>query len=150
MTAVSQNARENKKRRDREYYQRNKQTIIDRATAWNRENPARRLEITREHHARYREDPDFIERRRQSQARYAAKHPERNAESREKYAQSHPGWAAAHQVARGVCPPGPCRKCGALGRTDVHHKDEDWQNNSPSNLERLCRLCHKELHSQFL
>jgi hypothetical protein len=32
----------------------------------------------------------------------------------------------------------------------VHHKDEDWQNNSLDNLERLCRLCHKELHSKFL
>jgi hypothetical protein len=60
------------------------------------------------------------------------------------------GWMTAHYHARKVCPPGPCVKCGRTGRTDVHHKDEDWRNNSPGNLERLCRSCHIKGHSQPL
>ena len=61
---------------------------------------------------------------------------------------SDPSWSTAHYHARKLCPPGPCAKCGSTGPTDVHHKDEDWQNNSPTNLERLCRSCHMQGHSQ--
>lgn len=62
---------------------------------------------------------------------------------------SDPSWTTAHWHARKVLPRGPCARCGSKGRTEeVHHKDEDWQNNSPSNLERLCRSCHRLEHSQ--
>lgn len=29
---------------------------------------------------------------------------------------------------------------------DIHHKDGNHQNNSPENLMKLCRSCHKKLH----
>lgn len=57
-----------------------------------------------------------------------------------------PGWAAAHSHARKICPAGACARCGRGGRTDVHHIDENWQNNTPANLERLCRGCHLKEH----
>lgn len=44
--------------------------------------------------------------------------------------------------ARRVTPPGPCVVCGRDG-VDVNHKDRDPSNNDPSNLERLCRRCHR-------
>lgn len=37
---------------------------------------------------------------------------------------------------------GPCERCGRDAR-DVHHRDGDWRNNAPQNLERLCDVdCH--------
>jgi hypothetical protein len=57
-----------------------------------------------------------------------------------------PQWMTAHYHARKICPPGPCAACGSMGPTDVHHRDENWRNNHPSNLERLCRSCHMRLH----
>ena len=59
-----------------------------------------------------------------------------------------PGWMTAHYHARKICPPGPCVSCGRPDRAEVHHKDENWQNNSPENLERLCRSCHLKAHSK--
>lgn len=55
-------------------------------------------------------------------------------------------WATAHHHARKACPKGPCAICGKTGRTDVHHKDDNWQNNSLENLERVCRSCHLRKH----
>ena len=57
-----------------------------------------------------------------------------------------PNWSTAHYHARKACPPGDCSSCGKKGRTDVHHKDENWRNNCPSNLVRVCRSCHTKLH----
>lgn len=59
---------------------------------------------------------------------------------------SNPSWMTAHYHARKICPTGPCTSCGKAGRTDVHHKDGNWQNNSPGNLVRLCRSCHLKEH----
>ena len=39
-----------------------------------------------------------------------------------------------------------CVRCMAKGRVtavqEIHHKDGDRTNNSPSNLEGLCKQCH--------
>jgi len=59
-----------------------------------------------------------------------------------------PSWATAHYHARKLIPPGPCARCGALNARDVHHKDGNHQNNSPENLERICRSCHNLAHSK--
>jgi 5-methylcytosine-specific restriction endonuclease McrA len=43
-----------------------------------------------------------------------------------------------------------CEKCGRQRdrtRMYVHHKDENPQNNEPSNLMTLCGSCHRRLHS---
>lgn len=39
-----------------------------------------------------------------------------------------------------------CERCGKPGRLHVHHRDGDYQNNSPANLETLCPSCHKLAH----
>jgi len=36
---------------------------------------------------------------------------------------------------------GPCEKCGKL-KAERHHKDGNTANNSPANIEILCRRCH--------
>lgn len=36
---------------------------------------------------------------------------------------------------------GPCARCGKPGH-DRHHKDGNTKNNSPDNVEVLCRRCH--------
>jgi|SRR3990167_2859506 len=43
-----------------------------------------------------------------------------------------------------------CEICGyspngnGSPQLEVHHKDGDWHNNDPSNLQTLCRSCHRD------
>jgi ssDNA-binding Zn-finger/Zn-ribbon topoisomerase 1 len=55
-------------------------------------------------------------------------------------------WYAAHSRARRLKPPGPCERCGKEAALVVHHTDENWRNNDPDNLERLCQSCHLKEH----
>ena len=48
--------------------------------------------------------------------------------------------------ARNIKGPGSCERCGKPDALDVHHRDENPLNNSPENLERLCRGCHTRHH----
>src|SRR5579864_1017884 len=56
------------------------------------------------------------------------------------------GWSTAHYHARKSVPKGPCVRCGKPNARDVHHEDENFLNNSPENLERICRSCHNREH----
>ena len=40
--------------------------------------------------------------------------------------------------------------CGCTEGLQVHHKDLNWLNNTPSNLVWLCPKCHSEEHSKIL
>lgn len=57
-----------------------------------------------------------------------------------------PAWATAHWHSRKMIPPGACAWCGKPDATDVHHLNEDWTDNSPENLARICRGCHIKAH----
>ena len=40
-----------------------------------------------------------------------------------------------------------CERCGRKRpRMHVHHKDGNFQNNEPENLQTLCPSCHKIVH----
>ena len=39
-----------------------------------------------------------------------------------------------------------CNHCGSMENLDVHHKDRNYKNNDPKNLETLCHSCHMKLH----
>jgi DNA-binding protein Fis len=39
-----------------------------------------------------------------------------------------------------------CTECGEVTQLHVHHKDENIQNNTMSNLITLCQSCHKHIH----
>src|SRR2546425_11096317 len=39
-----------------------------------------------------------------------------------------------------------CENCNSTERLQIHHKDENWKNNLPSNLKTLCPSCHMKLH----
>ena len=39
-----------------------------------------------------------------------------------------------------------CESCGTPTRLSIHHKDRNWRNNNPSNLQTLCASCHTSLH----
>lgn len=41
-----------------------------------------------------------------------------------------------------------CEKCGSVDNIGIHHKDRDWKNNNPDNLQTLCNVCHTALHWQ--
>jgi ssDNA-binding Zn-finger/Zn-ribbon topoisomerase 1 len=53
--------------------------------------------------------------------------------------------STAHRRARRLKAAGPCERCGNPGR-DVHHRNGNWLDNDPGNLERLCRPCHLKEH----
>lgn len=40
-----------------------------------------------------------------------------------------------------------CECCGASTKLHVHHVDENWKNNDPSNLQTLCVFCHQFWHA---
>lgn len=39
-----------------------------------------------------------------------------------------------------------CERCGTADRLHVHHKDGNFKNNDPANLETLCETCHGKEH----
>src|SRR5215471_3219556 len=39
-----------------------------------------------------------------------------------------------------------CERCGTSRNLAIHHKDRNWKNNNPSNLQTLCSVCHTRLH----
>lgn len=41
-----------------------------------------------------------------------------------------------------------CNICGKLGE-QVHHRDENRENNNLSNLQILCVKCHKHVHRKY-
>lgn len=51
-----------------------------------------------------------------------------------------------HEYARRIKPKDKCELCGSDKNLDIHHKDEDWTNNSIDNLICLCRSCHIKTH----
>lgn len=57
-------------------------------------------------------------------------------------------WSSTHKYARQKKANGCCEICGKVGKTDVHHIDHNPQNNSPENLQRLCRSCHNLAHKR--
>jgi len=38
-------------------------------------------------------------------------------------------------------------KCGSRDKTQIHHKDQNRNNNSIYNLEILCESCHRKVHN---
>lgn len=40
-----------------------------------------------------------------------------------------------------------CEVCGSKNNLDIHHIDNNWQNNNVDNLICLCRSCHMKEHS---
>ena len=40
-----------------------------------------------------------------------------------------------------------CEICGSKTNLDIHHIDNNWQNNNVDNLICLCRSCHMKEHS---
>jgi hypothetical protein len=55
-------------------------------------------------------------------------------------------YAGAHRRARKKKPPGSCERCGKPFASDVHHRNHEWTDNDPANLERICRSCHNREH----
>lgn len=39
-----------------------------------------------------------------------------------------------------------CSTCGTTTGLHVHHKDRNWANDDPTNLQTLCASCHLKLH----
>lgn len=39
-----------------------------------------------------------------------------------------------------------CELCGTAEKLSIHHKDRNWRNNNPENIQTLCNSCHTSLH----
>lgn len=39
-----------------------------------------------------------------------------------------------------------CELCATVRKLSIHHKDRNWRNNHPDNLQTLCASCHTSLH----
>ncbi len=39
-----------------------------------------------------------------------------------------------------------CERCQGVVNLQVHHRDLDWRNNDPANLETVCSTCHMKGH----
>ncbi len=71
-----------------------------------------------------------------------------------KSGEEHPSWkgdAATDHSKRGrarqAFPLGPCEVCGQPG-IERHHRDENTGNNSPENVQIVCRSCHSAIHER--
>lgn len=42
-----------------------------------------------------------------------------------------------------------CVHCGNVEDLEVHHRDGNWRNNSPTNLIALCPTCHAEADEEI-
>ena len=42
-----------------------------------------------------------------------------------------------------------CNLCGTKGDLLAHHKDRNWRNNVPENIQILCRSCHTKEHKRL-
>ena len=40
-----------------------------------------------------------------------------------------------------------CEVCGSTSHIDIHHKDGNFQNNTPENIMVVCRSCHLKIHN---
>src|SRR5690606_3770283 len=57
-----------------------------------------------------------------------------------------PSWYTAHKWAREIKKAEMCEIRGSTKNVEIHHKDENWKNNSLENLQALCRSCHVKTH----
>lgn len=64
------------------------------------------------------------------------------ANSQSKGGDSRTRWHARAQEHR----KSSCESCDSTLELHVHHCDENWRNNSPSNLQTLCKSCHRSWH----
>jgi 5-methylcytosine-specific restriction endonuclease McrA len=46
--------------------------------------------------------------------------------------------------------PKVCKRCGSWEGLQVHHKNGNHKDNTPSNLEWLCVNCHSRAHRRFI
>lgn len=56
--------------------------------------------------------------------------------------------ATAQKLAKRFLNTEMCELCGSTKKLDVHHKDEDYNNNNITNLQILCRSCHMKIHKR--
>ncbi len=96
---------------------------------------------------RYQLSKKGQETKRRADAKYYENHKEKWLTNEKLYR------AKCCQIARRVIKnakrPYKCVECGTnFVKLDVHHIDEDWENNDPSNLEYRCKKCHDRVHGK--
>ena len=64
--------------------------------------------------------------------------------------ESNSNWSNTHSTARTInnlfLHKDRCEICGKSGKLDIHHIDENPNNNNIDNLMCLCRSCHMKIH----
>lgn len=115
-----------KKQKNKEYYLKNKQIVIERSAKWSKENKESRKKIWTKYN------------KKKSTEKYKAKWHE------EKF---YDGNATKENK--------ECKMCKIKDNLVIHHRDGcngkhgKTLNNSPENLVILCRSCHPKIHNRW-
>jgi hypothetical protein len=43
-----------------------------------------------------------------------------------------------------------CECCGGVTMLQAHHVNLDWRDNSPGNIQTLCKFCHMYWHNTHI
>jgi len=52
-------------------------------------------------------------------------------------------------ISRAIKDKNECELCGSKRFLDIHHKDGNWKNNNPKNIQIVCRSCHNTIEPRF-
>ena len=143
----------NKKRR--EYYQRNKEKILAANRRWRAENKEKVALGNKKKYKRNKEkikakQREYYQKNREGILEKKRQYYEENREkyseaSRKKRSRRYFGGKKYKVLRRDGH---RCSLCTSVSDLIVHHKNFSIKDNSLSNLQTLCRSCHSKIHSE--
>ncbi len=129
--------KEEKRKYDKERYQKNKEKLQNQHKDWEEKNP--------NYHKKYREKN--IDKIKISDKIQYAKNKEKRKEDSKKWRKENPKKAKAHDLVKHhiKIPKGQlCETCKIKKARDKHHEDY----NKPLEVIFLCRGCHRRIHQK--
>ena|SRR3990167_4413794 len=140
--------KEEKRKRDHEYYLRHRQEIIDRAAKWQKDNKEQKNAYLRKWVAnKLRADPGFREKRKEWwQTTYRRHRAKLLLGKHTGSVKERAREAVMHALVKGtLIRPDICDACGARDTIQAHHPDYS----KPLEVVWLCVFCHGSIHATY-